>query len=59
MPPALAAACTGIKGRDRKRESIGKKVISLLFILITYNVTVYLVNTTGGSPVYDLNLFNI
>jgi hypothetical protein len=33
VPPALTAALTGIKGRDRKRESIDKKVISLLFIL--------------------------
>ena len=32
MPPALAAAFTGIKGRDRKRESIGKKAMNLLFI---------------------------
>jgi hypothetical protein len=33
VPPALTAALTGVKGRDRKRESIGKKAISLLFIL--------------------------
>ena len=31
MPPALAAAFIGIKGSDRKRESIGKKAISRLF----------------------------
>ena len=34
VPPALAAALTGVKGRDRKRESIGKKAISLLFIFL-------------------------
>jgi hypothetical protein len=31
-PPALAAAFAGIKRVDRKRESIGKNVITLLFI---------------------------
>jgi hypothetical protein len=33
-PPALAAAFTGIAGRDIKRESIDKNAISLLFIYI-------------------------
>jgi hypothetical protein len=32
VPPALAAALTGVKGRDRKRESIDKNAICLLFI---------------------------
>ena len=30
-PPALAAAFTGIRGRDIERESIDKKAISFLF----------------------------
>jgi hypothetical protein len=32
LAPALAAAFAGIRRVDRKRESIDKKVISLLFI---------------------------
>jgi len=32
VPPALAAALAGIKGRDRKRESIDKNAICLLCI---------------------------
>ena len=36
--PALVAAFTGINGRDRKRESIDKNAISLLFISKAYAV---------------------
>jgi len=32
VPPALTAALTGIKGRDRKRESTDKNAICLLFL---------------------------
>jgi hypothetical protein len=32
LAPALAAAFTGIRGRDIERESIDKKAISLLFM---------------------------
>jgi hypothetical protein len=32
LAPALAAAFAGIKGEDRKRESIDKNAITLLFI---------------------------
>jgi hypothetical protein len=38
VPPALAAAFTGIMGVDRKRESIDKNAISLLFISKAYAV---------------------
>jgi hypothetical protein len=31
-PPALVAALTGVRGSDKKRESIDKNAISLLFI---------------------------
>ena len=33
LSPALTAALTGIKERDKKRESIDKNAICLLFIL--------------------------
>jgi hypothetical protein len=33
-PPALAAAFTGIVGRDNESESIDKNAISLLFIIL-------------------------
>jgi hypothetical protein len=32
LAPALAAAFTGMRGVDRKRESIDKNAITLLFI---------------------------
>jgi len=32
LAPALTAAFAGIRGEDRKRESIDKKAISFLFI---------------------------
>jgi len=35
-PPALAAAFADIRGEDRKRESIDKNAISLLFIYEAY-----------------------
>jgi hypothetical protein len=38
LVPALAAAFAGIRGVDRKRESIDKKVISFLFISKAYEV---------------------
>jgi hypothetical protein len=37
VPPALAAAFTGIMGRDNESESIDKKVITLLFSFITHH----------------------
>jgi hypothetical protein len=38
LAPALAAAFAGIMGVDRKRESIEKNAISLLFISQAYEV---------------------
>jgi hypothetical protein len=38
VPPALAAAFTGIMGVDRKRESIEKNAINFLFISKAYLV---------------------
>jgi hypothetical protein len=37
LAPALAAAFTGIRGLDRRRESIDKKVITLFFRFITHH----------------------
>jgi hypothetical protein len=38
LAPALAAAFTGMRGVDRKRESIEKNAISFLFISKAYEV---------------------
>ncbi|MEN9606114.1 MAG: hypothetical protein RJB29_988, partial [Actinomycetota bacterium] len=40
--PALAAAFAGIRGVERKRESIDKNAISFLFISKAY-VVIYLI----------------